>query len=101
MTAEEYIRLCENSYFTGSFSESVIKRDLEDKKTIDRMSRLGSRQTNCLAEKKQFYKNDFDKTEQMLNTILRDSTSNNQLMQRCRMCKDQINNLRNIVEKFN
>jgi len=69
--AEKYISACEEIYFTGNFSDSVIKTDLENRKASDRYSTMGSnpRQTNLLWEKKQFYFQDFDEREKFFNTI--------------------------------
>ena len=101
----KFIEYCEESYFTGAFSESVIKDDLQSRKASDTYSTLGSnpRQTNQLAEKKQFYINDFNSVEDELDTWIRkirEVNPDHPWIARCEKCKNQIVKLRKIVRNF-
>ena len=102
---EQYLDACETMYFSGSFSEGVIRDDLQARKTNDRISTMTSnpRQTYYLSEKKQFYYKDFDDAEQYLSSIvngLKNISTNHALIPRCEKCKNQIGKLRNIVRDF-
>ena len=99
---ERVVGACEEMYFTGWFSESVIKDDLQKRKTRDSLSTMGSnpRQTYHLSEKKQFYLKDFDDVEKRLNEFLDGLPRTHELYKRSERCKNQIIKLREIVRNF-
>ena len=102
--AEQLLNSYEKDYFTGAFSESTIKDDLQTRKASDAYSRMGSGPpTNYLSQKKQFYYNDFDDTEEYLNRIdkmLSGQPKTHPLLLRSAKCRSQITKLREIVRNF-
>jgi len=99
MTNEELIVSFEREFFTGSYSESAIKADLEARRTRDNLSRMGSygMQTNMLGEKREIYFQDFDL---VLNHIDRISKEDTTFISRCERCKNQVNKLYDFVRDF-
>ena len=103
---ENIIAIYEKEYFTGCFSEKVIRDDLENRKTMDMLSTMGSNpyQTYCLPEKKNFYIKEFNTAKKTINTFLNSIRTqqplNSMLISRCEKCIDQANRLINIVENF-
>jgi len=88
----------ENIYSKGSWCESEIKKDLENRKLSDKYS-----QTNTLSEKKKKYIEQFDKDEAVICNFtnnLQIIHQNHELISNCERCKIQISNLRNIVQNF-
>ena len=105
LDAEQYISHCEIGYFTGPFSESAIRDDLQTRKARDSYSMMGTppHRTNFLSEKKQFYYKDFNEVEQYLGLILgmlQNTYPAHTLIPRCERCKNQIVKLRNLVQNF-
>lgn len=102
--AYELIELAERELFTGSFSESAIRADLESRKTTDNLSRFGSsgKQTNELSAKRQIYVQELGKWLNSINTALQvlHGSGNLTLDLRCKKCEEQANNLLNIVNNF-
>jgi len=70
--AEKLIVLTEESLFLGAFSESIVKNDLETRKAMDRLSKMGSKgATNALAEKKDVYFRNFAEWREDIDTVLK------------------------------
>ena len=99
--AEKYINLCESEFFTGSHSVSFITNDLQTRKAFDAYSPLISnpRQTNELWQKKQVYFETFNNAVVTLNYILTEFP-NSEWNTRCKICKNKIDELRNLVQNF-
>ena len=104
---EQDIVWYEREYFIGgAFSESTIKTDLENRKAMDRLSTMGSlgRQTNELANKREFYIKEFNDSLNWISSTLDaarihrawDTT----FISRCEKCKEQANRLLNFVRNF-
>jgi hypothetical protein len=102
MSLKNFLEQCEYDYFTGSFSESTIVADLKNRKAIDGLSTMGSsgQQTYRVREKKQVYFSDFDKSEQFIDRILKQTPSDHEWLPRFERCKNQIIKLRNLVQDF-
>ena len=99
---EQSISQIEREYFTGAFSESVIRNDLQNRKAMDSYSTLGStgRQTNELGNKKDFYIQDFNGIIAAINKVQTMYSSNSEFVSRCDRCINQINRLLGIVRSF-
>jgi len=99
MTNEEFIVSFEREFFTGSYSESAIKADLEARKTMDSLSTMGSSgmQTNRLGEKRNIYFQDFENVLYHIDRISKEDTT---FISRCERCKSQVNKLKDIVSNF-
>jgi len=112
MTSEEYIAnverviaQCEDVYFTGCFSESFIKNDLESRRTLDMIRRNSGRGSDEESMKKRFYLEDFDNREEFLDDFLRqmqvaDFNPNHPWVMKFERIKNQIVRLRDIVRNF-
>ena len=103
--AEQYIKLCESEFFTGTHSYSFITKDLETRKASDTYSTLGSnpRQTYLLSEKKQVYIKTFNEAEESINLVLnmlQKTYPNHMLISKGERCKKQIVELRKLVRDF-
>ena len=104
--AGQLIALYEKEYFTGSFSEKVIRDDLQSRKASDAYSKMGSsgRQTYLLPEKKNFYIKEFTSGLNDINTVLNATKAHQSwdsaLISRCEKCRDQADKLLNIVRNF-
>ena len=99
MTNEELIVSFEREFFTGWYSESAIKADLENRKAMDSLSTMGSSgmQTNRLGEKRNIYFQDF---KNVLYHIDRISKEDSAFISRCERCKNQVNKLYDFVRNF-
>ena len=102
MTTEELIASFERELFTGAFSESAIKADLENRRAMDNLSTMGSwgRQTNKLSEKRNFYIETFYEVLGHIDSILEHTKSDSSFIPRCEKCKNQANRLLDIVRNF-
>jgi len=103
--AKDFIALCEMDFFSGAFSESVIRADLENRKAMDRLSTMGSSgmQTNELRNKKNYYIQDFDNCLSGITQVLdwaRNNHWDTMFISRCERCKEQVNKLHDIVRNF-
>ena len=101
MTAEEFIVSFERELFTGSFSESFIKNDLEARKTRDTLSTMGSgMRTNLLGEKRKIYIQDFKNVLGIIEKAKDEYSHDSEFLSRCERCKNQANRLLDIVLNF-
>jgi len=102
--AGKLISLAEEEFFTGSFSENTIRSDLQNRKSLDSLSTLGSsgRQTYELSTKRQIYAQELKTWLDCINTVLNAAQANQEtkLIDRCEKCKSQINKLLYIVQRF-
>ena len=105
--AGQLIALFEKDYFfTGAFSESIIRDDLQIRKRRDSCSTLGSSgiQTYELRAKKDFYIKEFNDSLNLINQILNEVRTHQSwdatLISRCEKCKNQANKLLGIVRNF-
>ena len=102
---ERIISLYEKSY-SGPFSESTVKDDLENKRALDSYSMLGSspRQTHELRAKKDFYIKEFNDNLIYINKILDAArihrSWDSMFISRCEKCKNEANKLLGIVRNF-
>jgi len=102
----QVIALYEENYFTGGFSEWVIKDDLQNRKSMDALSTMGSsgKQTYRLAEKKRFYVEEFSNGWNWINAALNEVRAHqpwdSMLISRCERCRDQAKKLLDIVQNF-
>ena len=99
---EETVIQLENDLFTGAFSESVVRSDLEARATKDRLSKYGSsgRQTDELGQKKRVYNENFQEYIDLINTVLGLLDSSHPYVSRLKRCENQVNKLRGIVSGF-
>jgi len=97
MTKEQIISQIEQIYFTGSFSESTIRNDLQLRKSMD--IRSGG-QTNNLGEKRSFYIQEIDIVLNLLKKMQTACSDDSAFVSRCKRCEDQVNKLLAIVRSF-
>jgi len=104
---KEFIDKFEREYFTGPYSESSIKADLESRRAMDGLSTMGSsgRQTNRLGEKRSIYIKEFnDLLDSTINPILEWAKTNcsddTVFISSCENCKTQVNRMLDIVRNF-
>jgi len=96
---EQFISSVEREYFTGVFSESTIRNDLQLRKSMD--IRSGG-QANNFREKQGYYIQHFDRILGDIDFAIDWVQNNNcpqkpEFISRCERCKEQVNRLLEIV----
>jgi len=104
---KEFIAKFEREYFTGPYSESSIRADLEARRSMDRLSTLGSSgiQTYKLREKRNIYTQEFNELlDSTINPILdwakKNCPDDTIFISSCENCKNKVNRMLDIVRDF-
>ena len=97
MTKEQIISQIEQIYFTGSFSESTIRNDLQLREAMD--IRSGG-QKNNLGEKQSFYIQEIDIVLDLLKKVQTAYSNESAFVSRCKRLEEHVNKLLAIVRSF-
>ena len=96
------LEMFEKELFTGSFSESNVRKDLQHRKAMDMYSTMGSsgRQTNELSQKKRVYIDNFTEDIQVIKAAQSHLVPSHPYYSRLERCKKQAEKLIDIVSNF-